>query len=58
MAEHKVCFTHLDEPECWSLAAYMALSLLMIDDETRATLRERLRPGLDRVVAIAGGGHA
>ncbi|GAB4184075.1 MAG: NADH-quinone oxidoreductase subunit NuoF [Wenzhouxiangellaceae bacterium] len=22
MAEHNVCFTHLDEPECWSLEAY------------------------------------
>src|SRR6056297_2882200 len=22
MAEHNVCFTHLDEPECWSLNAY------------------------------------
>ncbi|MEM1080373.1 MAG: NADH-quinone oxidoreductase subunit NuoF [Pseudomonadota bacterium] len=22
MADHHVCFTHLDEPECWSLEAY------------------------------------
>jgi len=40
----------------WWLLAYLALSPLLLDDESRAALVDRLQPGLRRLQATAGGG--
>ena len=40
----------------WLLLAYLVLSPLMLDEETRAALADRLRPGLRRMQATTGGG--